>query len=63
MAKPKKAPPEATPPKPAEVDPQACLRMPANPPKPNWTAFLIALSLFLLWLAYLAYVAWTVANS
>lgn len=41
----------------APVDPHDVLRHPANPPKGNVVALLVALSLFLLWFVYLVYVA------
>ena len=39
------------------ADPHDVLRHPANPPKPNMLALLIALALFFAWFVYLVYVA------
>jgi hypothetical protein len=40
------------------TDPHAVLRQPADPPRPNRMAFLIAAGCFFAWFAYLVYVAW-----
>jgi hypothetical protein len=39
-------------------DPHDVLRQPANPPRPNWPALIVALALFFAWFCYLVYVAW-----
>lgn len=39
------------------ADPHDVLRQPANPPRPNWPALLVALLLFVAWFVYLVYVA------
>lgn len=41
------------------TDPHDVLRQPANPPRPNWPALIVALALFFAWFVYLVYVAWT----
>ena len=39
-------------------DPHDVLRQPANPPRANWPALMVALALFFAWFCYLVYVAW-----
>jgi hypothetical protein len=55
MAKKKSPPrePEAPPP----LDPHEVLRRPANPPRKNTVALLVALALLFGWFVYLVYVA------
>jgi hypothetical protein len=39
-------------------DPHDVLRRPANPPRGNLIAFLIAVALFFAWFVYLVFVVW-----
>ena len=58
MAKQKKQKPAQSPDKDAVAeDPHAVLRHPANPPRANLIALLLALTAFFAWFVYLIYVA------